>query len=141
MRTVRAFIAGAGIAYLFDPEQGARRRRMVLDRSARLARRLGRWTRKRARFQLGRMRGVAHRIRPGPSEAVDDSTLLQRIRSEAFRQAGVSTKEVDVTVESGIVSLRGTVESATLADDLVAEVRKVPGVRDVARAIHVGEPQ
>jgi len=64
--------------------------------------------------------------------------VLQRIRSEALRDVGVSTTEVDVTVADGVVSLRGEVASATLVDDLVDRVRLVPGVRDVDAMIRVG---
>jgi len=64
--------------------------------------------------------------------------VLQRIRSEALRDVGLSTTEVDVTVADGVASLRGEVASASLVDDLVDRVRLVPGVRDVDAMIRVG---
>jgi osmotically-inducible protein OsmY len=140
MRSVKAFIAGAGIAYLFDPQQGKRRRHELADRTLRLLRSAGHWLRQRARFQAGRMRGIAHSVTPSEPRPTDDATVLQRIRSDAFREAGVSTSDVEVTVEGGVATLRGSVPNASLADDLVDEVRKVPGVRDVASHIGVSEP-
>jgi osmotically-inducible protein OsmY len=143
MRTLKAFIAGVGAAYFFDPAQGRRRRRMVVDQAAGAARKLGRYASKKARFQTGRLRGLlarATRVGSRP-EVTDDATVLQRIRSEAFREAGVSTKEVDVYVEAGVAKLQGSVPESSLADDLVRRVSKVPGVRDVEAAIEVSRAE
>ena len=40
-------------------------------------------------------------------------------------------------VERGVATLRGSVTSRSLADDLVTRVDKVPGVQDVAAMIRV----
>jgi osmotically-inducible protein OsmY len=74
---------------------------------------------------------------PRPGVSVDDRTVEQRIRSDALRDVGLSTSEIDVEVERGVATLRGSVASRSLADDLVVRVAKVPGVRDVAAMIHV----
>jgi osmotically-inducible protein OsmY len=138
MRSVKAFMIGAGAAYLFDPTEGKRRRHMLFDRTARAARKIARVAAKKARYTGGRFRGLVAGARRGSRPAAtDDATVLQRIRSDAFREAGVSTKEVDVSVEAGVARLHGLVASPSLADDLVREVRKVPGVRDVDAAIQV----
>jgi hypothetical protein len=50
---------------------------------------------------------------------------------------GLSPTEVQVEVESGVATLRGSVDSRSLADDLVTRVEKVPGVRGVAAMIRV----
>ena len=139
MRTVKAFMIGAGAAYLFDPTEGKRRRHMLFDRTARAVRKVARFAAKKTRFVGGRFRGLvagARHIGSRPA-ATDDATVLQRIRSDAYREAGVSTKEVDVSVEAGVARLHGSLASPSLADDLVREVRKVPGVRDVEAAIQV----
>ena len=139
MRTLRGLVLGAGIAYLFDPQNGKARRTTLVDRTGRLLRRLGRLTARKTRYAKGHLRGVAAPLRQDDApRATDDGTVLQRIRSEALRDVGVSTTEVDVTVADGIVSLRGEVASATLVDDLVDRVRLVPGVRDVDAMIRVG---
>ena len=141
MRTLRAFAVGAGAAYLHDPVRGKRRRRMLVDRIARAFRRLSRFVSRRLGHRSLRMRGLAADI-GGAEPAVrpiDDAAVLQRIRSDALRDVGVSTSAIDVSVEDGVATIRGEVSSATLADDLVDAVRAVPGVKDVAAMIHVSE--
>ena len=73
---------------------------------------------------------------------MDDSTLVQRIRSEALRGAGVPTRDVDVRVEDGVAILRGSVNGREAADGLVSRTAKVPGVREVAAMLRVtsGDP-
>ena len=131
MRTLRGLVLGAGIGYLFDPQNGKARRTTLVDRTGRLLRRLGRLTARKTRYARGHLRGVAAPLRQDDAHrTTDDGTVLQRIRSEALRDVGVSTTEVDVTVAE--------VPSATLVDDLVDRVRLVPGVRDVDAMIRVG---
>jgi hypothetical protein len=140
VRSTRAFLIGAGAAYLFDPRQGRRRRNVLRDRSAAIARRTARLGTKKARFAGGHARGVlarGRRLANGRQVLSDDAKIVQRIRSDALRNVGVTTKDVEVEVEDGVATLRGTVGNRTLADDLVAQVSKVPGVRDVAAMIRV----
>ena len=88
----------------------------------------------------GRGRGlaaVAERAVTNPVVAVDDATVVQRIRSDALRDVGITTKDVDVRVQNGFATLRGSVASVHTADRLVSRVRKVPGVTDVSAELHV----
>ncbi|HEU0248291.1 MAG TPA: BON domain-containing protein [Gaiellaceae bacterium] len=140
MRSTKAFLIGFGTAYLFDPDRGKRRRTVARERVLKLIRRTARLGQKKARFTGGRLQGLAARARSlvwHPGVAVDDRTVEQRIRSAALRDVGLSASEVEVEVESGVVTLRGSVGSPTLADDLVTRVEKVPGVRHVAAMIRV----
>jgi osmotically-inducible protein OsmY len=142
MRSKTAFLAGAGTAYFFDPETGKRRRNEARDRSLRALRRLSRLGVKKARLAGGHARGVAAVARRAVSErdvSVDDETVAQRIRSDALRDVGLSTKDVDVSVEDGFARLRGSVPSIDLADRLVARVRKVTGVSDVSAELRVAD--
>ena len=146
MRVLRGMVLGAGIAYLFDPESGRGRRAKLIDRARRLLREVTRLAGRKSRFAAGRLRGLSTPLRQGEApRATDDGTVLQRIRSEALRDVGVSTSEVDVTVADGVATLRGEIVSASLVDDLVDRVRLVPGVRDVDAMLRVGsgsvEPQ
>jgi hypothetical protein len=143
VRTTRAFLTGIGVAYFFDLEQGKRRRRVLRDRTLRLVRRGVRVGVKRSRFAAGLFAGLLARARSRvvpPVRAVDDGTVVQRIRSEALRDVGVSTTDVDVEVRDGVAVLRGAVATRSLADDLVARVRSVPGVRDVENTLDVVGP-
>ncbi len=144
MRMVRSFLAGIGVAYFFDPRQGTRRRRVIRDRTLRLVRRGARLGVKRSRFAAGFVMGLVARARRRlvpAARVVDDGTVVQRIRSEALREVGVSTGDVDVAVRDGVAVLRGAVATRSLADDLVARVRGVPGVRDVESALDVIGPR
>jgi osmotically-inducible protein OsmY len=142
MRSTKAFVLGISSAYFFDPAQGRRRRNVLRDRSRSVARRTERKVVGKFRFVAGRSRGfAASSRRPFASRVVatDDATVAQRIRSDAFRAAGVSTREVEVEVEDGVASLQGSVEGPERADALVQRVAKVPGVRDVAAMIRVSD--
>jgi BON domain len=134
VRATKAFLIGAGTAFLLDPRQGKRRRQALVDKSARIARRTARFAGKKARFAGGHLRGLVALVRRLGSDRnapVDDQTVTQRIRSSAFRDVGISTRDIAVEVEDGIAKLRGLVQSRSLAEDLVARVRRIPGVREV----------
>jgi hypothetical protein len=142
MRAKTAFLAGAGAAYFFDPETGKRRRHVARDRSLRALRRLQRGSVKKVKLVGGHARGLAaitRRAVTQPSVAVDDETVAQRIRSDALRDLELSTKDIDVRVEDGFATLRGSVATIDDADRLVSRVRKVPGVKDVSAEVRVAE--
>jgi osmotically-inducible protein OsmY len=99
---------------------------------------------KKVRFAGGQARGVVaagRRLASSRDLAADDNTVVQRIRSDALRTAGVSTKDVEVEVQDGVATIRGTVDGRSTADELVAQVTKVPGVRDVAAILRVSNEQ
>jgi BON domain len=135
-----AFALGAATAFFLDPRDGARRRHELRDRTLRLLRRTGGLLVGKSKFYGGRVKGVAHEVKTaasGEPEAADDATVRQRILSDALRDVGVATKDVDVDVRNGVATIRGEVASSSLADDLVARVRNVPGVRGVTPALTV----
>ena len=140
MRRLTTFLAGAGTAYLLDPVRGRRRRHVLRDRVGRLVRRATRATVRKQRYASGYLAGLvarARRLVGSHDVSTDDRTVEQRIRSDAFRDVGVPAQSIDVRVEQGLVTLRGSVEAGTLADDLIARVRKVPGVIEVAAMLRV----
>ena len=140
MRATKAFLIGAGTAYLFDPRQGRRRRHVLRDRALRVSRRFQRQSIRKARFVRGHMLGISALLRRLLSDrrvAVDDATVAQRIRSSTLRNVGVSTRDVEVEVERGVATLRGSVPSRELSDDLVSRVSKVPGVQEVAAMLRI----
>ncbi len=61
----------------------------------------------------------------------DDATLVDRVKSEIFRDADAPKGKVNVNAESGRVILRGEVESEDLIRDLVERTRQVEGVQGV----------
>ncbi len=142
MGKTRAFLLGAGATYFLDPAQGKRRRHVARDRVLRALRKGGRYSARRARFGLGRLRGMEARARAKVvtrERALDDRTVEQRIRSDVLRSVGLGRQDVDVRVEQGVVTLRGEVAGRSLADDLIVRVQSVPGVVDVAAMLRVSE--
>jgi hyperosmotically inducible periplasmic protein len=135
-----AFIAGAGLAYILDPQSGRRRRHVLRDRTAAMLRRGRRRSVGKARYVAGHVEGAAteaaHAVARHEQPA-DDATVKDRILSQAFREAGVSTTDVSVDVVDGIATLRGTLSSADLAQALIERVRAVSGVRTVTPRLTV----
>jgi hypothetical protein len=82
---------------------------------------------------LNHAKGLAYRVtRRHPSTDVDDSVLVDRIRSTIGpleKQLHVS--RVNVTVENGIAILHGDIESPAAAKEIERGVRSVAGVRGV----------
>jgi osmotically-inducible protein OsmY len=138
-----AFGLGFATAFFFDPRSGAGRRSVLRDRVLRLVRRARRLARRKSRYYAGKAHGVAAEARSAvvePSAATDDATVRQRILSDALRAARVSTSDVEVDVRGGVATLRGSIASRELVDDLVEQVRKVPGVREVSPQLTVSAP-
>jgi osmotically-inducible protein OsmY len=139
-----AFALGAATAFFLDPRDGTRRRHELRDRALRGLRRLRQLVVKKSKLYRGRAEGSAQQawssveVSVGAEQvATDDATVRQRILSDALRHAGVGTNEVEVDVHDGVATLRGTVATPSLADDLIAAVREVPGVREVEPALTV----
>ena len=109
---------GAALAYFFDPDNGRKRRKEAIKRTARAFRQT---------IQLRQQE------KPQP----DDVTLARKVESEIFRDADVPKGQINVNVEDGVVYLRGELEQPDLIEDLGAQARKVHGVRAVENLLHV----
>ena len=112
-RFVLGGAVGAALAYFFDPDNGRKRRKEAIKRTAKAFRQTGR---------KGR---------------TDDVTLARMVESEIFRDAEVPAAQINVNVENGVVYLRGELEQPDLIEDLGAQARKVQGVRAVENLLHV----
>lgn len=131
-------------AFFFDPQLGKRRRHVLRDRSFSTVRRLRRLAVGKTKYAAGHVQGAAAEVRKTvvqPEIATDDATVRQRILSDALRDAlqsdpGVRDR-IEVEVEHGVATLRGPVPSESLADELVAKVRDVPGVKAVSPELTV----
>lgn len=130
---------GALLAYFFDPESGARRRHLAVDRTVAFVRTGGRRAARAGRGAAAEAYGVSQKVqhlREQPKD-FDDATLADKIRSEVFRAPRVPKGKVNVNVQNGVVQLRGEVPRAELIEDLVEQTRKVQGVRDVENLLHL----
>lgn len=122
----------AAAVYLLDPDRGRSRRAKLADQAEATARKTGEKIEAQARYQKGKIQGLAHDItepfRPEPE--VDDATLTQKVRSEALGRWEGAKKDIDVAVQDGVVTLKGKT-TPELAEKLVGLVESVPGVVSV----------
>ncbi|HZQ38274.1 MAG TPA: BON domain-containing protein [Dehalococcoidia bacterium] len=134
-----AGLGGAALVYLFEPDAGRRHRALLRDKAASFWRRGRRRARRLSRRGTHTLQGQWGRItRPGHSdEPVDSVTLTQRVESEVFRDPTLPKGRINVNAENGVIELRGQLDSAEQIERIVARVRQVPGVLDVANLMHL----
>jgi len=113
---------GAALAYFFDPDNGRKRRKEAIKRTA-----------TRLQGLKEKATHLSEQERPQP----DDARLARKVESEIFRGADVPKEQINVNVEDGVVYLRGELEQPDLIEDLGAQARKVHGVRAVENLLHV----
>ena len=130
---------GALLAYFFDPQNGNRRRKLAVDRTAGFFRQRGRESARAGRAVAAEAYGVSQKVQHRKEETkdFDDATLANKVRSEALRGDEAPAETVNVNVQNGVVQLRGEVERRELIDELVDRVRNVQGVRDVENLLHL----
>ncbi len=131
--------AGAVAVYFLDPQRGRARRAQFAEWSgARLH---------RARRALDQIR-----VRTGSNAAafpqrmvslrsdprlVDDLTLRDRVESEVFRNPDLPKGQINIEVESAVVTVRGQVDNAFLIATVEKAILEVPGVSGVENLLHV----
>ena len=143
MRDAALFGAGAATAALatvFDK----RRRHIVRDRSAATVRDLARAMRRRADYNAGVARGVAHAV-TGPlhreQREYDDVTLVRKVESELFRSNRGTKSHVSVNAQNGVVELRGQLDRAEDIEALGIAAARIEGVKEVHNLLHTpGSP-
>jgi osmotically-inducible protein OsmY len=130
---------GALLAYFFDPQGGRGRRHLAVDRTAAFFRSGRRRAARAGRGVAAEAYGVSQKVRHRKQEPkdFDDATLADKIRSQVFRDPAVPKGNVNVNVQNGVVQLRGELPRPDLIEALVAETRKVQGVRDVENLLHL----
>jgi osmotically-inducible protein OsmY len=120
---------GAGLMYILDPSSGRKRRQAVTDKAGTLRRTsaaaIGRVSRDIGKEAWGLL-AEAQGAFEGP---IDDDVLAERVRARLERSV-TQPHGVRVSVETGVVTLGGTVPAAEF-DRLVSAVLRVRGVRDV----------
>jgi osmotically-inducible protein OsmY len=128
------------LAYLFDRDNGRRRRAVTRDRVAATLRRTGRRTERFARGVAATTEGARQKVehlREEEKPQPDDVTLARKVETEIFRDPEVPKGQIDVNAENGVVVLRGEVQTPDLIRDLVDKTRNVQGVRDVENLLHL----
>jgi hypothetical protein len=140
MKRFSAFWAGigAGLMYFFDPQQGNRRRKLVVDRTGGFFRKGVRKGEQTGKAVGSQAYGVSQKVKHRKEEEkdLDDTTLKGKVETEIFRDAEAPKGQVDVNVIDGVVFLRGEVEGEDLIQDLEKATKKVSGVKGVENLLH-----
>ena len=121
---------GAALAYFFDPDNGRRRRKELIQRTGKVFRQAGRRAGDTAAQAEGMKQKATH-LREEAKPQPDDVTLARKVETEIFRDADVPKGKININAENGKVVLRGEVDSPEMIEDLVSKARKVQGVQDV----------
>jgi osmotically-inducible protein OsmY len=133
-------LAGACVAaaYLLDPDRGKSRRARLQQRVGGVLRRGSDRASRKAQFLTGKAQGLKERATgSGKGEAPpNDQTLAMKVQSEVLGGSNYPKEKINVTVEEGIVTLRGEVDNPDQAASLEQEIRKVSGVLDVRSFLH-----
>lgn len=128
---------GAGLTYFLDPDKGARRRNLLRDRFVHAGHELEDAAVTNARHARNRAGGLAHEVRAGLTEdGVDDRVLSERVRSGIGRAVS-NPGAIDVAVDSGRVTLSGSVPSDEV-QGLVRTVKSIRGVDGVENRMQAG---
>lgn len=127
---------GAGLMYLLDPDRGHSRRALIRDKAIATADSAADGfevaTRDLSHRAVGVVSGV--RSRWSPLE-VTDELLVERVRAKLGRWVS-HPRAIAVEAKEGQVILRGAILQAEVGP-LLAVVRTVPGVREVADELEV----
>jgi hypothetical protein len=134
--TLAAGATGAVLAFFLDPVSGKRRRHLVRDKAGSVFRRTRGRAARRSRHLRGRAAGAAAKSGRGGTFPENDRVLVDKVESEAIGYSGVSSGQVNVNAEEGVVILRGQVASRDDAVRLEKLVREVDGVREVENLLH-----
>lgn len=138
-RVLLAGAAGAAAAFFLDPVSGKRRRHVARDWVAARFRDAGSRARRVGRAAgaeaYGTWRSATH-VREA-SLPENDAILAHKVESEVFRGFEVPSGRINVNAESGVVTLRGTVDRPNQIEELERRTREVNGVRDVHNLVHL----
>lgn len=140
-----ASVAGAAGEYFLDPDNGKRRRHIARDRALATIRRPAkaavREAARKASYAEGVAKGVVHEATTSGDARdparLNDPALARKVESEAFRGRDAPKGEVNVNVESGIVYLRGELDSREEIERLIAATKAIDGVGEVRSLLHL----
>ncbi len=101
--------------------------------------------RSRVSALLGRIRRMPARgaatSAQGALATDGDATLAERVRDEVRRDPRVSPDDIQVSAQSGVVTLRGEVDGWADLSDVESRVRRVAGVVRVENLLHLADPR
>ncbi len=126
---------GFGVMYLLDPQRGNRRRAAVRDTAVHGLRKAADGADAATRDLANRTAGTAAELRGRffGRDAVDDETLVQRVRSKLGRLVS-HPHAIAVTSENGVITLTGPILQAE-APRLLRTVEAIRGVSEVVNQL------
>jgi hypothetical protein len=135
-------VAGAFLAFVLDPQMGRTRRALTRDQLAGGARRLGRWSTRRARYVASTAEGLSQRLQRSSraatgGEPLDDVALAHKVESILFRDPDIEKGDININAEHGAVFLRGTVADRARADEIRRRVTRIDGVGAVVNLLRI----
>lgn len=71
-------------------------------------------------------------------DTIDDATTTTRVKTALLNDPAVTSTDIDVDTQAGIVTLSGKVRSKAEADRALQVVRTVPGVKEVKSQLTIG---
>jgi hypothetical protein len=129
---------GAALAYIFDPNRGARRRALARDQMIRAARKTRDGVDATMRDVTNRTRGIAAAARGRlSSQEIDNERLVERVRSKLGRVCS-HPRAIDVIAGEGAVTLNGPILSHEI-DRVLATIAAVPGVHHIVNQLEPHE--
>ncbi|NTV11110.1 MAG: hypothetical protein HGA47_10095 [Zoogloea sp.] len=123
-----ALLVGAGAMYYLDPEQGRRRRAMVVERVDSASRETRGYLESRRKRSADKVRGMLARMRGrlAAQQPPDDQQLEGHVRSRLGRAVSYP-HAIETRVEHGRVAFRGDILAREL-NILMAETWAIPGI-------------
>jgi len=132
----KAFLAagaaglGAGLAYLFDAQNGKRRRARMRDRGLHFLRKAVREVDKIVADLGGRSQALVPTFKHILKfEIVDDRVLMERVRSKLGHYVS-HPHSLKVETHGGVVTLRGPIPASEV-NGLLSHLRRISGVKAV----------
>jgi osmotically-inducible protein OsmY len=138
-------VAGAAAAWFLDPNDGARRRHVARDKAFKYGRKGKDEAVRRADYAAGQAKGVVQEATPSgrepAEERLNEPALARKVESEIFREADAPKGSVNVSVEAGVVYLRGEVAEPATIERLIDEAGRVDGVQRVENLLHTPDKE
>lgn len=128
---------GAAASYLCDPARGRARRARLRDQARAGLRREARTVARKARYERGRLAGVAHRLNGVDHPPESDHVLLDRVRSEVLGRMPELSHRISSDACNGVITLRGALDDAADIERVVTAVCRAPGVSRVESFLHL----
>jgi hyperosmotically inducible periplasmic protein len=76
----------------------------------------------------------------GAKQAIDDAALAAKVKTALSTRKGIKASDINVDARSGVVTLKGDVDSQTQADLAVKVARETEGVSSVTNQLMVRVP-